>query len=905
MTSTVTLISSSPSVRAESVDARSNIVLTFSGPVKAGAGKFEILDRSDRTLVSEPMSGSHVTISGNTVTIDPPRDLPYLSSIKLVFTGDWLLDSSGAAISTPSDFIFWTGMSATALDMQGTDMADILHGSDLVDRLDGGAGNDEIGGFGGNDVLAGGLGDDSVWGGDGDDLLLGGDGNDFLQGNEGNDVLEGGAGDDELRDFAGNDTLSGGDGNDRIYSWGPGRSFIDGGRGDDSIIARQSDIVAAGDGNDIIQLQLLSDSTDGRVDGGAGDDRFEIGLLTGTSGSINLTGGSGRDTYVLQLSRNHEGVGAGRGEITDFAAGVRGDQIDLAPLIIDYQYKHGYNTGNPFAPGGFVRLQSDGADTLLLLLEDGERTLLRLKNVQPQQLTGDNFVGGYRPDGGSQGLSLQGTGANDVLTGYEVDDQLMGGHGDDVLDGAGGNDVLRGGAGVDELLGGYGDDVLDGGTGNDVLRDYSGRNTLRGGAGNDSLSVGGTDFVAEGDDGDDIIYAGGNGRVSGGNGNDVLRAAAGAMLILDGGSGNDTIDITGIFGGAIVTASGGSGRDVFNVGNVAPNRVTVSDFTTGAGGDLIDVSGVMPYSPNGNPFGTGHLRLRQEGLDTILEFSWAGAAGSGTDWRDIATFSNTNAADFTRDNFLHGISPDGGNEGPTLVGGSGNDELRGQFLNDLLEGNDGNDQLYGGFGNDVLRGGNGDDMLDGGGGDDLLDGGAGFDVVQLARKRFDFKIWVENGSFKVQDLQGLSGTDTLQGIERLQLDGTTVAFDGNGVGGQVYRLYQAAFDRAPDQVGMGFWIHHADRGQDLVSIAEAFVTSAEFKTLYGAAPTNAEVIDRLYYNVLHRAPDAEGRAFWLDVLDRKLAPLSSVLVGFSESKENVANLAEVIGKGFDYTTWYG
>lgn len=851
------------------------------------------------------MSGSHVTINGNTVTIDPPRDLPYLTYIGLSFTGDWLVDSSGAAIDKPSDFIFWTGMSATALDMQGTDMADILNGSDLADRLDGGAGNDEILGFAGNDVLSGGLGDDSVGGGDGDDLLQGGDGNDFLAGSEGNDVVEGGAGDDELRDDAGNNTLSGGDGNDKIYSWGFASSFIDGGRGDDFIMAHHRDVVAAGEGNDIIKLQVLGDSTDIRADGAAGDDRFEVSLLTGVSGAATLTGGSGRDTYVLQLSRYHEGEGAGRSEITDFAAGARGDQIDLALLMRDYRYQHGYNTGNPFAPGGFVRLQADGADTLLILLEDGERTLLRLKNVQPQQLTGDNFVGGYRPDGGSQGVSLQGTGANDVLTGYEVDDQLMGGHGDDVLDGAGGNDVLRGGAGADRLEGGYGDDVLDGGTGNDELRDYWGQNNVRGGAGNDSLWVGGTDFVAEGDDGDDIISAGGKGRVSGGNGNDVLRVFDGAILVLDGGSGNDLIDIASGYGGTVVTASGGSGRDVFKVGNVAPNKITISDFTTGAGGDLIDVSGVMPYSPNGNPFGTGHLRLRQEGQDTILEFSRAGAAGTGTDWLDVATFSNTNAAEFTRDNFLHGLSPDGNNEGITLAGGSASDELRGQFLNDLLEGNDGDDRLYGDYGKDVIRGGNGNDVLDGGGGDDLLDGGAGFDVVQMARKRSDVKVWVEDGSFKVQDLLGLAGTDTLQGIERLQLDGTTVAFDGNGAGGQVYRLYQAAFDRAPDKVGMGFWIHHADRGQDLVSIAEAFVTSAEFKTLYGVAPTNAEVIDRLYHNVLHRAPDAEGRAFWLDVLDRKLAPLSSVLVGFSESKENVANLAEVIGKGFDFTTWYG
>ena len=33
-----------------------------------------------------------------------------------------------------------------------------------------------------------------------------------------------------------------------------------------------------------------------------------------------------------------------------------------------------------------------------------------------------------------------------------------------------------------------------------------------------------------------------------------------------------------------------------------------------------------------------------------------------------------------------------------------------------------------------------------------------------------------------------------------------LALDINGTAGQVYRLYQAAFDRKPDLVGLGYWI---------------------------------------------------------------------------------------------------
>lgn len=920
MPSEVTLISRSPAEFAEKIDPGSSIVLTFSGPVKAGMGRVEISDGYSRLLFAEPMSSSFIRISGNTVTIDPPRDFLYGRSIYVSFTENWLLDEQGAALSIPDAYNFAIALSPTALYLRGTEMPDVLHGSDLGDFLDGNGGSDKLWGHGGDDILIvgdrvswmapselhggdgsdklyGGSGGDKLFGDAGNDQLFGGDGRDFLFGGAGNDVLDGGAGDDQLSDDEGNNTILGGAGDDTISAYGGG-CVIDGGEGDDQITALPSDTVMAGDGNDLISLwrYALPGSGNGSVDGGAGDDTFEVTLRKAAS-SLTLTGGSGKDTFRLSASTYEEGTY--QYAITDFQAGAGGDQLDLTSLIRSY----GFGKGNPFAPNGFLRLQADGNDTLLILKAGGNAALLRLKDVAPSQLTRDNFVGGYTPDGSNYGVTLVGTVDNDELKGTELGDKLIGGDGNDRLLGHGGNDLLRAGDGDDVLYGGDGNDRLEGNEGDDELYDAYGDDTLLGGAGNDHIAGGGLTFLMDGGAGDDSLSAGlgGSGSLFGGAGNDALYIATGYLyggysgtIRADGGDGDDTIAISGDFGTVTIAASGGAGRDTFDLRSAAGNTISVTDFMVGTGGDRIEVGALAPYNFQGDPFGAaGYLRWRQVGQDAVLELDADGLAGAAHSWRELATFSNVNAAGFTRDNFK------------TLSGGDGGDELRGDFLENTLQGWGGNDILSGGAGKDVLRGGDGNDQLDGGDGDDQIDGGPGFDVAHLARTRDSVKIWADHSGFKVQDLSGQGGTDTLTGVERLRLADATVALDIDGVAGQIFRLYTTAFDRKPDMAGAGFWINAADSGVSLATIAEGFVTSDEFKTLYGSAPTNEQLVNAFYFNVLHfEANDAE-RAYWIDMLNRKAASVSSVLIGISESEMTVRTVAEIVGAGFEYTPWMG
>jgi hypothetical protein len=147
---------------------------------------------------------------------------------------------------------------------------------------------------------------------------------------------------------------------------------------------------------------------------------------------------------------------------------------------------------------------------------------------------------------------------------------------------------------------------------------------------------------------------------------------------------------------------------------------------------------------------------------------------------------------------------------------------------------------------------------------------------------------------------GLDGVDTLVDVERVEFADLAVAFDTEGAAGQAYRLYQAAFDRAPDLPGLGLWIAQLDRGMSLGTVANYFVGSPEFQALYGARIDYASFVTGLYANVLHRAPDAAGFAHWMDRLASGIDTPAGVLVGFSESAENYAQLIGTMENGMVY-----
>jgi hypothetical protein len=198
---------------------------------------------------------------------------------------------------------------------------------------------------------------------------------------------------------------------------------------------------------------------------------------------------------------------------------------------------------------------------------------------------------------------------------------------------------------------------------------------------------------------------------------------------------------------------------------------------------------------------------------------------------------------------------------------------------------------------DSLIGTVGNDTFTGGSGNDTIEGGKGLDTAVYSGAKASHTIARTTTGLTVAS--GSAGTDTLTNVERLKFDDAILAMDTAGNAGQTYRLYQAAFNRTPDKAGLSDWVKGMDTGLTLTQMATAFIGSGEFKSKYGESPTNAQFVDLLYTNALHRAR-AVGDDYWTNQLDSGVTR-EQALIGFSESAENQASLIGVIQNGMALT----
>jgi Ca2+-binding RTX toxin-like protein len=223
-----------------------------------------------------------------------------------------------------------------------------------------------------------------------------------------------------------------------------------------------------------------------------------------------------------------------------------------------------------------------------------------------------------------------------------------------------------------------------------------------------------------------------------------------------------------------------------------------------------------------------------------------------------------------------------GSDIENLLGGLADDRLTGNALANRIDGGEGNDLLAGLAGNDTL------------------DGGSGRDSALFAGQSGGFTITRDGAKVSVADSSGALGTDVLSNIERIVFDDRARAYDVDGNGGKLYRLYQASFDRVPDTAGIGYWLAQLDGGTPLNAIAGGFIGSNEFIALYGAEPTPEAYIARLYNNVLHRPYEQAGFDYWLDAMKTHGLTRENVLLSFTDSPENIARVNPTILDGF----WY-
>jgi Ca2+-binding RTX toxin-like protein len=267
--------------------------------------------------------------------------------------------------------------------------------------------------------------------------------------------------------------------------------------------------------------------------------------------------------------------------------------------------------------------------------------------------------------GGAGNDTLTGAGGNDTLDGGVGLDSIYGLEGKDVLDGGwdddyiyGGvdDDTLSGGFGADQLFGESGNDTLDGNEGNDYILDAEGYNVMRGGAGNDSIK--------------------GRGRFEGGSGDDQLNASYYDDTFVFGvGDGRDTIFELGGSGDTLIFGAGINASQVYFIRD--PNDANSAFFQVGGGGH----EGVLV-----NNWFSG-VNSRIEAVHFADGTVWSGGALTPA---ELSLVNGTASVD-------------------TLVGSGSIDIINGFTGNDTLYGNGGSDNLDGGADADAMYGGDGDD----------------------------------------------------------------------------------------------------------------------------------------------------------------------------------------------------
>ncbi|MFZ6679528.1 DUF4214 domain-containing protein [Undibacterium sp. Tian12W] len=148
------VISFSPATLATSVSTNSDIVLTFSETVTAGSGTISLMNADGSVVANYNIAqSSNVTISGNTVTINPTNDLNNGSTYKLNIPSGAIKDVAGNNFIGTSSYSFTTVAKAVPGGIVGTAGNDTLTGT---------AGNDSFNGLAGNDIINGGAGMDTA-----------------------------------------------------------------------------------------------------------------------------------------------------------------------------------------------------------------------------------------------------------------------------------------------------------------------------------------------------------------------------------------------------------------------------------------------------------------------------------------------------------------------------------------------------------------------------------------------------------------------------------------------------------------------------------------------------------------------------------------------------------------------
>ncbi|MGE4078882.1 MAG: M10 family metallopeptidase C-terminal domain-containing protein, partial [Reyranella sp.] len=188
----------------------------------------------------------------------------------------------------------------------------------------------------------------------------------------------------------------------------------------------------------------------------------------------------------------------------------------------------------------------------------------------------------------------------------------------------------------------------------------------------------------------------------------------------------------------------------------------------------------------------------------------------------------------------------------------------------------------GGSGNDTICGNDANNVLVGHAGNDRLDGGLGVNAADFTgpTKNYEIVLTAGNSPFVVHDRVGTDGTDWLTSIQDLRFPGETLSttdfilsrgqfskdagFFGDAF--NIFHLYIAEENRAPDALGLYYWVARVAQGDKITDISDSFFAQQETSGVYAPTLANDAFVDKVYANLFHHAPDQGGLDYWVNDL---------------------------------------
>jgi hypothetical protein len=513
----------------------------------------------------------------------------------------------------------------------------------------------------------------------------------------------------------------------------------------------------------------------------------------------------------------------------------------------------------------------------------------------------------YGKDGLGGALGINSTTGARYITGTNGPDTLTGTDANDTLEGDGGNDMIDGGNGIDTAVfrgvrSNYtfaelsnGDMTVmskDGIDGMDTLRSieilkFADMSATRA----DVLAA---DTVAPAKP-TLVVTKNVNGYATGNTPLVTGKAEAGSIVKIYASDNNmlvgtATADTNGLYTLKLSTYADGSNYSVFATATDAAGNVSVASDAAS-----FKVDATPPVKPTYDPLPT------DLGGSNQVTFNGTGEAGTTIELvraGDLQTIGRTT------------VGSDGTWHLPTSPLPNGNYTVSVVSLDQADNGTNAASRASWTINSSAnITGTSGNDTLKPGAGNNAVDGGAGTDTVVYAGSHTNYTVAQEAWGYGITDKTGNNGHDSLINVERVQFDDGWLALDVDGIAGQIFRLYTAVLGRPAEAAGMGYWMWRMEGGSPITDVAREFMNQPEFNTLYGANPTDATFVTKLYNNVLGRDPEPEGFKYWMDTLSNnsnpdKAAVRTQMLIDFSESLENQVNVVGTFKTGIEFTPWH-